>query len=153
MLNNERRQKLDQGDYIIFSKLSNCEKIKARVDGLLHLVLYYFQEQLFIIFFFARNLEILSFGEKLSGRVITNNELEWQNPYGKNRWLIFLMYIFTFLVIRDSRILSGYMFSLSQLILYFIEIFIMYYSLGKISKGKLIGGYILATIYFIKSVF
>ncbi len=63
------------------------------------------------------------------------------------------MYIFTFLMVRDSRILSGYMFSLSQLILYFIEIFIMYYSLVKIGRGKLIGGYILATVYFIKSVF
>jgi len=102
---------------------------------------------------FARNLEILSFGEKLSGRVIINNKLEWQNPYDKNRWLIFLMYIFTFLMVRDSRILSGYMFSLSQLLLYFIEIFIMYYSLVKIGRGKLIGGYILATVYFIKSVF
>ena len=102
--------------------------------------------------FLARNLEILSFGEKLSGRVIINNELEWQNPYGKNRWLIFLMYIFTFLLVRDSRILSGYMFSLNQLLIYFIEILIMYYSLVKIGKGKLIGGYILATVYLIKSL-
>jgi hypothetical protein len=52
--------------------------------------------------FLAKKSQWLSPGELLTGRIIQNNQKLWTNPYGYNRWTLFLIILLTLLVLGNA---------------------------------------------------
>ena len=100
----------------------------------------------------AEKVNILSFGERVTGRVLTGEQKIWENPYGINRWLFFVLGMILMILMRDTRALGGEFFTLGELIAYSIIIVTVFYSLATMGSGNVVGGYILAGAGVIASI-
>ena len=90
---------------------------------------------------FAKKVGILSLGEYMTGRRIEDGSKKWTNPYGTNRFGIFLIIIINVILLGNEwdRGGSGYIYSFAEITGKLIRIGIIVYALKLTSEGKLNG--------------
>lgn len=93
---------------------------------------------LVIYHIFSKKTKWLSPGEKIMGRVYRKGEKNWVNPYSKNRFFMFLVFIIGFLMLsEDINTLFFTNLTALTIIVKLIKIYIVFYLMIKIGQGKI----------------
>ena len=88
---------------------------------------------------FAKRVSWLTPGEHLVGRVVENGSKEWKNPYGRNRWALFLTILLT--IVSSSNAWDGLgmggVYVLNAALARIALLAALYYGLVQVGRGQL----------------
>jgi len=102
---------------------------------------------------FYKKTKWLSFGERISGRVLMNSKKEWVNPYGKNRWLLFLLIIITLIFLgNDWDALEVNIIPFGVVVGKVIKLFLMFLGMLMLGKGLTKGALILFLVFLVNVI-
>ncbi len=128
------------GVLLIFSLLSIVlEKSIVTFPIILGLLISSFICSIFYHSIICKKISFLSLGEILSGKVVKDNNKNWENNIGLNRFFIFFIFILNIAIISNSfdGLSSGKIIPLSKIIGIIIIIGIFIISYTKVIKGNL----------------
>lgn len=88
---------------------------------------------------FAKRVPWRSPGELLVGQVLKEGVKEWTNPYGRNRWALFTVLLFTVVIASNTwdKLGEGKIYSLTEISARTVLVATLYFALVRIGMGKL----------------
>ncbi len=97
---------------------------------------------------FARRVSWLTPGEQLVGRVVEQSK-EWKNPYGRNRWALFIVILITIMLAGNAwdSLSLGLTYTFDAIAARVILLTALYYGLVQLGRGQL-GGLLYVVAFF-----
>lgn len=96
----------------------------------------------------------LSPGEQLAGRIVRAGAKEWVNPYGRNRWALFVVILLTLGLTHNVwNWVTDHVYPLRSVVGYAIRLSLVYWGAVLMGKGKMWGALFPVIIFTIGVVF
>ena len=104
--------------------------------------------------FYSGKSKWISPGERLVGRVLHHEHKVWRNPYGRNRWALYLILFVSLIMAGNSWDALGYglIMPLGQIFSKVFWITVLLYGLMTLGEGKLYGVIFVASYYWIVAI-
>jgi len=117
------------------------------IFGLLFNIVIIIAVILYYKIYSKKNL-FLSFGERVTGRIIEDGEKKWASPYKSNRLGIFFIIFITIFLVQNiwDASFGGMIFSFAQIISKGTQVFAMFLAIYIIGKGN-INGILIPTFF------